>query len=107
MEEAAQEELVTFRLEDGTIVCFRPEEIFPECFRHETARWRKRYYGEDPGPAHPFVEAMRRAPDSELQRLASEEGTMIFHFLGEDAVMRGEIERSGPPVREVSPGRYE
>ncbi len=107
LEEAASEHLVTVNLKDGRIVQFHEEEIFPECFMHETSRWRKEYEGEDPGPAHPFVEAMRKVSESELRRLASEQGTMILHFLGEDEIIRGERERPGPPVREVAPGRYE
>ncbi len=107
LEEAADKHLVTFELEDGTKAQFREEEIFPECFLQEANRWRKDHEGEDPGPAHPFVEAMRKAPESELRRLASEQGTMILHFLGEDEIIRGERERPGPPARETAPGRYE
>ena len=61
--------------------------------------------GEDPGPAHPMVNALRNARD--LEAIMKEHGTMMAAFVDEDAVMRGEMEAPGPPVREVSPGRYE
>jgi hypothetical protein len=37
----------------------------------------------------------------------AEQGTMLAHFVGEDAIIRGEMERPGPPVKEVRPGHYE
>ena len=65
------------------------------------------YFGEDPDPAHPFVEALRDAAPGEVERLVPTQGTMLLTFLGEDAIMRGEMERPGPSVRETSPGVYE
>ena len=62
---------------------------------------------EDPGPAHPFVEALRDAAEGEVERLVPTQGTIISLFLGEDEIIRGERERTGPPVRETSPGVYE
>jgi hypothetical protein len=105
LERAAEEELVIVELQDGTSARFREEEIFPECFLHELERMRRDYDGEEPGPAHPFVEALRGATN--LEALASEQETMILHFLGEDEILRGVRERPGPPVRETSPGVYE
>lgn len=65
---------------------------------HETRRGRH-YFGEDPGPAHPMVEALRKAAPGELEQLVSTQGTMILHWLGEDEIIRGERERPGPPVK--------
>jgi hypothetical protein len=107
LEREAEEELVSVHLRDGRSARFGEEEIFPECFLHEYDRGKRAFDGEDPGPAHPFVEALRGASDEELQRLASEQGTMILMFLGEDEVIRGERERTGAPVRGTSPGAYE
>jgi hypothetical protein len=36
-----------------------------------------------------------------------EYGTLLGCFVDEDAIMRGEMERPGPPVKETSPGVYE
>jgi hypothetical protein len=61
---------------------------------------------EDPGPAHPVVEALRGTTDAELRRPMSEHGTVLGAWLGEDEIIRGERERPGPLVREASPGVY-
>jgi hypothetical protein len=106
LQKAAERDTITFKLRDGTTARFYEDEVCPECFLHETERWM-RPDGEDPGPAHPFVEALRNAAPGEVERLVPTQGTMILHFLGEDAIMRGEMERPGPPVRETSPGVYE
>jgi hypothetical protein len=90
--------IVVVEHEDGTTSRFRSKEIFPECFLHETARWRRSYFGEDPGEAHPVVVALRTATN--LEALMSEQGTMLGTFLGEDEIMRGVRERPGPQVRE-------
>jgi hypothetical protein len=103
----AEREMITFELEDGTTARFYEGEIFPECFLHETGRWRRNYFGEDPGPAHPFVEALRKSKEGEPERLAQTQGTMVLLLLGEDMIIRGEKERIGSPVRETSPGVYE
>jgi hypothetical protein len=97
LERAAEEELVIVELEDGTSARFREEEIFPECFLHELDRMGRELDGEEPGPAHPFVEALKQATN--LDALASEHGTMIVHFVGEDEILRGVRERPGPPVK--------
>jgi hypothetical protein len=104
---ASYGERVALRLRDGTTARFYEDDVFPGCFLHETERWRRSYDGEEPGPAHPFVEAMRNAAEGEVERLVPTHGTMILTFLGEDEIMRGERERPGPRVRETSPGVYE
>ena len=106
LEREAEREMITIEQEDGTVKRF-PRDAFMECFLHETERGRRYYFGEDPGPVHPMVEALREVSDSELARLMSDHGTMLGHFVGEDEIMRGVRERPGPPVRETSPGVYE
>ena len=103
---AAEREMLVFELEDGTTARFYENE-YTECFLHETARWRRAYFGEDPGPAHPIIEAVRKVSDEELARILSENGTLLGHLVGEDQIMRGERERPGPPVRETSSRVYE
>jgi hypothetical protein len=108
LERGAEGEMGTFRLKDGTTARFYSEEGSPGCFLHETGRWRRGHFGEDPGPAHPFVEALRdAAPGEVVERLVPPQGTMLLMFWGEDAILRGERKRPGPPVRETSPGVYE
>jgi hypothetical protein len=103
---AAERGMITFELEDGTTARFYSDE-FMECFLHETARGRRSYFGEEPGPAHPIIEALRKVSDEELTRILRAHGTLLGHLVGEDQIMRGEVERPGPPVRETSPGVYE
>jgi hypothetical protein len=107
LERAAEEEMITFRLRDGTTAHFYADEVYPECFLHELYRGDRHSDGEDPGPAHPFVEALRNAAEGEVERLVPTQGTIILLFLGEDEIIRGERARPGPPVRETSPGVYE
>ena len=107
LQKAAERETISFRLRDGTTARFYEDEVWPECFMHEMRRGGRHFDGEDPGPAHPFVEALRNAADGEVERLVPTQGTIIAHFLGEDEILRGERERPGPPVRETSPGVYE
>jgi hypothetical protein len=102
LERVADENLITFELEDGTVARF-PEEAYTECFMHEFDRGTKHIRGED--PAHPLVEALRKAKD--LEAIVSEHGTLLGALVGEGEVMRGEAERLGPPVKEVRPGHYE
>jgi hypothetical protein len=83
---------------------FHPD-AFKECFLHEMERGRQHHGRQDPGPAHPLVEALRKAKD--LEGLMQEHGTILGHLVGEDAIMRGEMERPGPPVSEISPAIYE
>ncbi len=104
LQRVADENLITFELEDGTVARF-PEEAYTECFLHEYDRGSKHINGEDPGPAHPLIEALRKAKD--LGAVVAEHGTLVGALVGEDQVMRGEAERLGPPVKEVRPGHYE
>lgn len=94
-----ERKMIVFELEDGTTARFYEDEIFPECFLHESARGRRHYFGEEPGPAHPFVEALRKAAPGELERLVPTQGWIISYWLGEDEIMRGERERPGRPVK--------
>ena len=103
---AAEREMVAFELEDGSTARFYENE-FTECFVHESARGRRHYFGEEPGPAHPIIEALRKVSDEEMMRILRENGTLLGHLVGEDQIMRGEREHPGPPVRETSPGVYE
>ena len=107
LEKGAEREMVTFRLKDGTTARFYNDEVFPECFLHECDRLRRHHFGEDPGAAHPFVEALRNAAEGEGERLVPMQGTMIEHWLGEDEIIRGERARPGTPVRATSLGVYE
>ncbi len=106
LEREARGETTEIRQRDGTVKTFY-EDDWIECFLHEYGRWGCARDGEDPGPAHPIVEALRGAAPGEVERLVPTEGTMILHWLGEDEIIRGERERPGPPVRETSPGVYE
>ena len=101
LEHEADVHLVLVEHEDGPTSKFRADEIFPDAFLHETARWRRNYLSEEPGEAHPFVVALRTAAN--LETLMSEQGTMIGTFLGEDEIIRGVRERRGASVRETSP----
>ena len=105
LERAADVELVVVEHEDGTTSKYRGDDIFPDAFLHETARWRRNYFDEEPGEAHPFVVALRTATN--LEALMSAEGTVVGLMLGEDEIIRGVRERPGPPVRKTSPGVYE
>jgi hypothetical protein len=98
LQRAVEGEAVTLNLLDGTTARFTEEELGRELFLHEGGRGRRHFEGEEPGPAHPFVEALRNAAPGEVERLVPTQGTMILHFLGEDAIMRGARERPGPPV---------
>jgi hypothetical protein len=107
LERAAERDMITFRLKDGTTARFYEDEVWPECMVHELDRSGRHFDGEDPGPAHPFVKALRDAAPGEVERLVPTQGTIIQLFLGEDEIVRGLRERPGPPVRETSPGVYE
>ena len=107
VQRAAERAMLTFRLKDGTIARFYEDEVIPECLVHEFERGGRHYVGDDPGPAHPLVEALRDAAPGELERLIPVHGTIIGLFVGEDEIIRGERDRPGPPVRETSPGVYE
>lgn len=94
----SERDMITFALEDGTTARFYEDE-FMDCFVREMKRGRRHYFGEDPGPAHPMVEALHKAAPGELERLMSTQGTMLGHLVGEDEIMRGERERTGAPVK--------
>ena len=102
----AERGMIAFELEDGTSARFYSHE-FMECFIHETERGRRHYFGEEPGPPHPIIEALRKVSDEEMRRVLGEHGTLLGDLLGEDQIIRGERECPGPPVRETSPGVYE
>lgn len=106
LEAAAEQNLLTFWLRDGTTARFHEDAVM-ECFAYEMARGRRHYFGDEPGPAHPIVEALRDVSEAELERAVKDQGTMLGHVVGEDKIIRGERERPGPPVRETSPGVYE
>jgi hypothetical protein len=106
LERAAREEMIQIRRRDGTVKVFG-EADYIACFLHEYERGARHFDGEEPGPAHPMIEALRGAPEGEVERLVPTLGTLILNWLGEDEVIRGERERPGPPVRETSPGVYE
>ena len=107
LRKATEHHTFIVRQRDGTEARFYEDELLPECFMHEAARGRRHFDGEDPGPAHPFVEALRNAKPGEVDRLVPTQGTIITLWLGEDEIIRGERERRGPPVTERSPGVYE
>ncbi len=107
LQRLTERDTTAVRLRDGSQARFYDDEVWPECFLHEVERGRRHFFGENPGPAHPFVEALRNAAPGEVERLASEQGTIIARWLGEDEIIRGERERPGPPVVETSPGVYE
>ena len=89
--------MIVVEHEDGTTSRFREEDVFPGAFMHEMGRMRHHHDGDEPGPAHPFIVALRSATN--LDRLIAEQGTMVGHLLGENEIMRGVRERPGPPVK--------
>jgi hypothetical protein len=94
LEREMETEMVAVEHEDGTVSRWPlGNEGFEEVFVHEYERWTQ----EEPGPAHPFVEALRTATN--LEALMSEHGTVLGHWVGEDEISRGLRERPGPPVR--------
>jgi hypothetical protein len=107
LEKATDRETITFRLKDGATARFYEDEVWPGCFLHEYERGSRHLDGEDPGPAHPFVGALRNAAEGEVERLVRAQGTVLGLWLGEDEIIRGERERTGAPTRETSPGVYE
>ena len=97
LQRAAQRDMVTFELRDGTTARFYQDETV-ECFLHEWGRGQCHYVGEEPGPAHPVIEALRNAREGELERLIPTEGSFLALLVGEDEIIHGEKERPGPPV---------
>ncbi len=97
LEREMETELVTVEHEDGTKSRWPlGDEGFKEVFVHEYERGGWYLVGEQPGPAHPFVVALRTATN--LEALMSEQGTVLGLWLGEDESIRGLRERPGPPV---------
>lgn len=97
LEHEIETEYVTLEHENGTRSKWPlGDEGFKEVFVHEYERGGRLFDGEEPGPAHPFVVALRTATN--LEALMSEHGTVLGLWLGEDAIIRGEAERPGPPV---------
>ena len=94
---AAEREMITFTLEDGTVTRFYEDE-FLDCFVHEFARDRRTWNGEEPGPAHPIIEALRHVSEEELQRVIREQGTMLGHLVTEDE----RIQRGAGPIKDLS-----
>jgi hypothetical protein len=107
LRKATEHRTFVVRLRDGTEARFYEDELLPQCFIFEFERGRRYSNGEDSGPAHPIIEALRKAEDGELARLMQEHGTMVGILVAEDEIIRGERERSGGPVVERSPGVYE
>lgn len=93
----AEREMIAFTLVDGTVKRFYADE-FMDCFVHEMARGRRHYFGEDPGPAHPIIEALRHVSEAELARIVSEQGTMLGHLVGEDERIRS----GAGPIEDLS-----
>ena len=106
LEREARGELIEIRQRDGTVEKFF-EDDWTRRFLHEYDRGRRHFEGEEPGPAHHLIEAVRGAEEGEVKRLVPTLGTIILNWLGEDEIIRGERERLGPPVQETSPGVYE
>jgi hypothetical protein len=95
LEQAAEKDLLTIPLRDGSTACFH-EDAFMECFLHESDRGRAHHFGDPLPPAHPLVEALREAED--LEDLAKKHGTILALWVGEDEIIRGERKRPGPPM---------
>src|ERR671917_177912 len=97
LERDTEGDMLLIPQKDGTVARFS-REAYMECLLHEMDRGGKQAAGEDPGQAHPLVEALRNAEN--LDRRMREYGTLLGCFVDEDAIMRGEMERPGPPVKE-------
>ena len=95
LEREMDAELVVVEHEDGTTSRFQEDAVM-DAFLHEMERGRRHYFREEPGDAHPFVVALRTATN--MEALMAERGTVVGLLLGEDMIMRGEIERPGPRV---------
>lgn len=86
----AEQDMITFTLEDGSTARFFETEFW-DCFAHEYARCQRYWVGEDPGPPHPIIEALRNVSEDEMQCVISEHGTMLGHFAYEDErILNGE-----------------
>jgi hypothetical protein len=100
LERETAQDSITFELLDGSTARFAEDEVWPSCFIHEFQRGRRHSSGEDPGLAHAFVVALRNAAPGEVERLVPTQGTCLLLWLGEDQIIRGLRERTGPPVTE-------
>ena len=96
LEQAAEQNLLTFRLRYGTTASFHQDAVM-ECLLYESERGRAHFDGEPVPPAHPLVEALRNAED--LVELTKRQGTILALWVGEDEIIRGERERPGPSVK--------
>ncbi len=72
-------------------------------FPHELDRLRRHHDGEDSGPVHPFIVALRTATN--LDAMMAEQGTFIGTLLGEDGTMRGVRGRPSHPGAGTKRGR--
>ncbi len=95
LERELDAEMVVVEHEDGTTSNFQEDAVI-NAFLHEMERGRRHHCGEELGDAHPFVVALRTATN--MKALMAEQGRVVGLLLGEDMIMRGEIERPGPPV---------
>lgn len=68
LERAAEKDMITFKLRGGSEARFYHNEVWPACLLHEHKRSGRHFDGEEPGPAHPFVEALRSAVDPTSKR---------------------------------------
>ncbi len=94
---ATERETFAFTLRDGTIKRFYEDEFW-ECFVHGFARDRRAWFGEEPGPPHPIIEALRHVSEDEMQRVLGEQGTMLGHLVTEDE----RIQRGASPLKDLS-----
>ena len=93
----AERDMIVFELEDGTVLRFHQDEV-TDCYPHEWDRGRRHYFGEDPGPPHPIIEALREVSDEGMARVVQEHGTLLGQLVGEDEIIRGIKERPSPPA---------
>ena len=95
LERQMEADLLTVEHGDGTVSRWPLRgDLFKEVFLHETEWGGRRHEGEDPGPVHPFVMALRTATN--LEALMAEHGTMLGFRVGEDEIVRGLRERPIP-----------
>jgi hypothetical protein len=94
LERELDAEMIAVEHEDGTTSGFQEDAVM-DAFLLEMERGRRHHFGEKPGDAYPFVVALRTATN--MGDLMAEQGTMVSLLLGKDKIMRGEIERPGPP----------
>ncbi len=93
----AERDMMAITLEDGTTRRFYEDE-FTDCFVHECDRMRRAWFGEEPGPAHPIIEALRQVSEAEMERVLKEQGTALGHLVGEDERIRA----GACPIKDLS-----